>query len=80
MMSETEAYIQLTFVVGILLCLPYASWAFFVLGKVLIAKFFPPKFISLEITDLDKNKRIVNVSLNDPDDLMKALLKCQGGS
>jgi hypothetical protein len=80
MMSETEAYIQLAFMVGILLCLPYASWIFYALGKVLAVKLLPPKFISLEIIDQQKNKKRIKVPLDDPDELVKALLKSRGSS
>lgn len=73
-MSETEAYLQLIVMVGILACLPYCGYVFYNIGRWLTAKLFPPKYLKIEITDESGNTRIVKIDLDDDEELVKKLL------
>lgn len=79
-MSEVEAYVQLFTMVGILLCLPYI-WVSLIptLAKIIVVKFFPPKFIDVEIVDGEHviSKRI---NLDDDEELVNALLSIEAKS
>ena len=77
-MSETEAYIQLIAMVGILLCLPYCGFVFYSIGKLVAAKLFPPKYLKIEITDESGNTRTVTIDLDDDRELVKKLLSTKG--
>ncbi|MDQ2043428.1 hypothetical protein NRL14_06755 [Pseudoalteromonas sp. 20-92] len=73
-MSETETYIQLIAMVGILLCLPYCGYVFYNMGRWVTAKLFPPKYLKIEITDESGNTRIVKIDLDDDEEIVKKLL------
>ncbi|WP_046005801.1 hypothetical protein [Pseudoalteromonas rubra] len=79
MMSETEAYFELAIMVGTLLCLPYILFRVTpFIAKHIVAYFFPPKYIELEIRD--ENGVVVNmsrVSLKDEKALISAILKAK---
>ncbi|TMO72737.1 hypothetical protein CWC17_13000 [Pseudoalteromonas sp. S3785] len=76
-MSETEAYIQLIAMVGILLCLPYCGYVFYNIGKLITAKLFPPKYLFIEITDEEGLVRIEKIDLEDNQELIKKLLRAK---
>ncbi|WP_289096652.1 hypothetical protein [uncultured Pseudoalteromonas sp.] len=77
-MSETEAYIQLIIMVGIILCLPYI-WVSVIptVAKIISAKFFPPKFIDVEIIDGD-HITFKRINLENDEELINALLSVEG--
>ncbi len=78
-MTETEAYIQLIYMVGIVLCLPYLLFRLApALAKIVAARFFPPKFIDVEIVEGDRTIK-KRISLEDDDELVSALLNVKRG-
>lgn len=77
-MSDNEAYLQLVIMVGILLCLPYFCRVFYILGQVIVAKYFPPKYLKIEILDEFGGKRVVKVNLDNSEELVNTLLKVRG--
>lgn len=78
MLSESEAIIQLAIMVGIILCLPYVLLMLRILRKYLVAWFFPPKFLYVEITDDSNKTRVQKLDLEDDKALVEALLKLNG--
>ncbi|MCK8137314.1 hypothetical protein [Pseudoalteromonas sp. 2CM28B] len=79
-MSEIEAYIQLIAMVGILLCLPYCGYVFYNIGRWLTAKFFPPKYLTIEITGENGTVRFERIDLKDDEELVEKLLLARGAS
>ncbi|MEG3756879.1 hypothetical protein V5096_02860 [Pseudoalteromonas carrageenovora] len=79
-MSETEAYIQLIAMVGILLCLPYCGYVFYNIGRWATAKLFPPTYLTIEITDETGTIRFERIDLKNDEELVNKLLLARGAS
>jgi hypothetical protein len=77
-MSEYDAYLSLIIMLGLLISLPFFYRVCFQLGKLFVVKFFPPKYITLEIKRLDGTTEKTNIALEDNDALVKALLASTG--
>lgn len=77
-MTESEAYLQLFTIIGLIMTAPFLWRIGFLVGKIFIVKFFPPKFITIEIKK--DNGEIVNeiVDFEDDEALVEALLRSTG--
>jgi len=77
-MTETEAYLQLFTIIGLIMSAPFLWSICFSLGKLFVVNFLPPKFITIEIKKA--NGEVVNekVSLENDEALVEALLRSTG--
>jgi hypothetical protein len=71
-MTELEAYTQLTLIAGSIMVLPLVWRVFHKLGQLFIIKFFPPKYIKIEIQEesglwsrFEVNKSIVKITIKE---------------
>ncbi|NQY07765.1 MAG: hypothetical protein HRT68_16600 [Flavobacteriaceae bacterium] len=77
-MSETDAYLQLIAMSGLILSIPFFWRVCFSLGKLFIVKFFPPKYLTIEIENLNGEIKKKRVNINDNKALIEALLLSTG--
>ena len=77
-MSETEAYLQIIAMVGLMLLIPFFWRICIVLGKAIIIYGFPAKTITLEIQKADGQIKKIKVNTEDDDALIEAILNCSG--
>lgn len=74
MMSETEAYLQLVMMVGILFCLPFLVTRVVPrISNFITAHFFPMRYIDVEVTE-NGETYTKRVSLEEDAELLNALL------
>jgi hypothetical protein len=77
-MTEIDAYMQLLFMAGVILSLPFVWHVFSALGKLFIINFFPPKYINIEIQDEQGKKHIRKVVIANNQELIDALSQATG--
>jgi hypothetical protein len=77
-MTETEAYLQLFTIIGLIMSVPFLWRICFLAGKLFIVKFFPPKFIIIEIKKANGDVVNETISLEDDEALVDALLRSTG--
>lgn len=77
-MTETDAYLQLIAITGLIFSTPFIWRVCFSFGKLIITKFFPPKFITIEIELPNGTKKEKKVNIDDNEALVEALLLSTG--
>jgi len=77
-MTEFEAYTWLATVLGLILSMPFFYRTCILLGKIIALKFFPPKFLTVEVRRLDGTIEVVKVKIADNEALVDALLHSTG--
>lgn len=77
-MSEFEAYTNLVIMGGLVLSMPFFYRACYTLGKLIIVKFFPPKYVNIEIKKNNGTIELVKIKITDDKALTKALLQATG--
>jgi hypothetical protein len=77
-MSETEAYLQLIAMAGLILLTPFFWRICLLLGKAIIIYGFPPKVITLEIKKANGKISKIKINTEDDDALIEAILNCTG--
>ncbi|WP_434927986.1 hypothetical protein [Shewanella sp. HL-SH2] len=77
-MTEYEAYIKLIMMLGLVLSMPFFYRVCFLLGKIFILKFFPPKYLTIEVKRLDGSVELTKVKISDNEALVDALLHSTG--
>lgn len=77
-MTEYEAYIQLIMMLGLVISMPFFYRACFLVGKLFILKFFPPKYLTIEVKHLDGSVELTKVKISDNEALVNALLHSTG--
>ena len=70
-MTELEAYAQLTLILGSIMILPFIFRLFYVLGQLFVIKFFPPKYITLELKKASGEKVVQKIPADDAKKLIK---------
>lgn len=78
MMTETEAYLQIFTIIGLIMLAPFLWRICFLVGKLFIVTFFPPKFITIEIKKANGDIASETISLEDDEALVDALLRSTG--
>lgn len=77
-MTEIEAYTQLGLIIGSLMVLPLIYRIFYVLSQQFILRFFPAKYIELEIKDEAGKIIFKKVEIAKHKELIDALSKSTG--
>lgn len=77
-MTEYEAYIQLIMMLGLVISMPFFYRVCFLIGKILILKFFPPKYLTIEVKRLDGSIELTKVNISDNEALVNALIHSTG--
>jgi len=77
-MTDFQAYMQLLFMAGVILSLPFIWHVCSALGKLIIINYFPPKFIDIEIQDEHGKKYIRKVEVANNEELIDALSQATG--
>lgn len=77
-MSEYDAYLSLIIMLGLIISSPFFYRACYLLGKLFIVKFLPPKFIVLEVKRIDGSIEVTKVPLVGNEELVGALLASTG--
>tara|TARA_R110002050_G_scaffold158063_2_gene286858 strand:+ start:1778 stop:2023 length:246 start_codon:yes stop_codon:yes gene_type:complete len=77
-MTEYEAYIKLIMMLGLVLSMPFFYRACFLFGKIIIVKFFPPKYLTVEVKKIDGTIELTKVNIDDNKALVNALLQSTG--
>lgn len=78
MMTETEAYLQIIAMVGLILLIPFFWRIGILLGKAIIIYGFTVKNITLEIEKSNGKVEKVKINVEDDDALIEAILNCSG--
>lgn len=77
-MTDYEAYIKLLMMLGLILSMPFFYRLCFLLGKLFIIKFFPPKFLTIEVEHIDGSIELKKVRIADNEALVDAILHSTG--
>lgn len=77
-MTEYEAYIQLIMMLGLVISMPFFYRVCFLIGKLFVLKFFPPKYLTVEVKRLDGSIELTKVKISDNEALVDALLHSTG--
>jgi len=77
-MTELQAHMQLLFMAGVILSLPFIWHIFSSLGKLFIIHVFPPKFIKIEVQDEQGERHIREVEIANNKELIDALSQATG--
>ena len=77
-MTESEAYLDLFLILGILLTLPFIWRLFTALGEAFVVKFFPPKTITFEIKLASGKTTTKKVNLENDKELIDTILSQNG--
>ena len=77
-MTDTDAYLQLIAMAGLIISTPFFCRVCFSLGQLFIVKFFPPKFLTIEVKYLDGKIENRKVNIHDNKALTEALLMSTG--
>ena len=77
-MTETEAYLQLFTIIGLIMSAPFLWRICFLVGKLFVVNFLPPKFITIEIKKANGEVVSEKVSLENEEALVDALLRSTG--
>lgn len=77
-MTETQAYLELLFMLGVVVLLPFFWRVCYLVGQLFITYLFPPKTITIEVKRA--NGQIVKQKINiaDNEALVDALLHSTG--
>ena len=73
-MTETDAYLQLIIMMSVLILLPFIYKVFFALGRLLVVKFFPAKYLTIEVKRLDGSACTQMVDMKNNQELVDLLL------
>ncbi|WP_394493553.1 hypothetical protein [Shewanella sp. ENK2] len=76
-MTENEAYIQLLIMLSLILSLPFFYRVCYTIGKIVMVKYFPPKYVNIEVVE-NNETTISKVNIDDNKALIDALLKSTG--
>jgi hypothetical protein len=77
-MSNTQAYLELIFYLGLVLSLPFFFRVCILVGRLFSIYVFPPKSISIEIKRSDGRLIKKKINIADDEALVKAVLRSTG--
>jgi len=77
-MTETEAYLELLFYLGVILSLPFFWRACYLFGRLFVTYVFPPKTITIEVKKTNGQTVKEKVIIADNEALVNALLQSTG--